>query len=163
MKGVVVLAVCLGLAFFCWSMWFSGELVRDQGQWIPVAFGAPSPKTIQMHVAVAPGLPLADPPETDERLRPKWDEWIDKHFQLFAADGQRLALQKIGTSGMFTGEVAAGAPEFALWAALNKGESYRCEYIPNTRKGTRYVYLFVAPEEPEKVALRGFNPAGEGP
>jgi hypothetical protein len=120
-RGIVVLILFLAICAFLGSWYLTGETLGDQGNPLAVAFAAAGDDTLEMQIGVPPLVPLADPPEFNERSIPKWTEWIEKHFQMRDESGKLVPLRRIGTSALFVGEVAAGVPEFVLCADLKKG------------------------------------------
>jgi len=157
MKGIVVLILLLAVGAFFLSRYLTGEAFADQGHPLAVAWGAATTDTVEMQIGVPPLIALADPPEYSERNTPKWGEWTEKHFQLHDETGQVIPFRRIGTSALFVGEVAAGAPEFVLCADLKKGAKYSCDFVPIVSKGKRYRYSFTVPTESQKVGRRTFE------
>ena len=157
MKGIVVLLIFLAICAFVGSRYLTGEVMGDQGHPLAVAYAAATEGTLEMQIGVPPLIPLADPPEFNERSTPKWNEWIEKHFQMRDEGGTIIPLRRLGTSALFVGEVAAGVPEFVLCADLKKGGKYSCDFVPILSKGKRYRYSFSAPTEPQKVGRRTFE------
>ena len=157
MKGIVGLILILGVCAFFVSRYLTGEAFADQGQALAVAYGAATEETLEMQIGVPTVIPLVDPPEYNERSTPKWDDWIEKRFQMRDESGNIIRLRRIGTSALFVGEVAAGVPEFVLCADLKKGGKYSCDFIPILAKGKRYRYFFIVPTESQKVGRRTFE------
>ena len=157
MKGIVGIILILGVCAFFLSRYLTGEVMGDQGQPLAVAWGAATTDTLEMQIGVPPLIPLADPPEFNARNTPKWEEWIEKHFQMRDESGNVIRLRSIGTSALFVGEVAAGVPEFVLCADLKQGAKYSCDFVPILAKGKRYRYSFTIPTESQKVGRRTFE------
>ncbi len=157
MKGIVVLILLLAFGAFLMSRYLTGEALGDQGHPLAVAYAALTDETLEMQIGVPPLIPLADPPEYNDRNVPKWSEWTEKHFHMRDEAGQMIPLRRIGTSALFVGEVAAGVPEFVLCADLKKGGNYSCDFVPVLSKGKRYRYSFTVPTEPQKVGRRTFE------
>jgi hypothetical protein len=157
MKSVMGLAVTLGIVFFAYNLWLSGEVVKDQGHLLAVAFGVPQDGKMQMHIGVGPRIAIVDPPELNERNAPMWDKWEQDHYQLFDASGQRVPLDRMGTSALMDGQAAAGAPDFVLWAPLEIGARYHLDFVPVVAEGKRYRHEFTVPGEPGKVGRRRFE------
>ncbi len=156
MKGVVIAAVLIGFVLFLGSMFLSGQVTRDPGHMLAIAFGVPTGDAMQFHLAVGPRLPLMDPPELSDKP-PDWTKWAADHFQLRDDAGNQLPLKKMGTSGLMLDDKASGSPEFVLWADVKKGRTYSCDYVPIVREGKRYRYTFTVPSEPAKTGRCQFD------
>jgi hypothetical protein len=161
MKGIVILIILLAIGAFFVSMSLTSEGFRDQGEALAVAFAAVTDETLEMQIGVPTLIPLADPPDYNERSVPKWDEWNEKHFQMRDEAGKIISLRRMGTSALFVGEVAAGVPEFVLCADLKKGANYSCDFIPIVKKGKKYRYSFTVPTEGQKVGRKTFELVGD--
>ncbi len=157
MKGVFGIIIVFGIIAFVANAFLSREAMRDQGRPIAVAWGAPTPTTLEMQIGVAPLVVLNDPPEVNEKGVQRWNEWVPNHYQLREENGPDVPLRKIGTSALMLGEKAAGVPEFVLCADLKKGGKHVCDFIPVVAEGKRYRYSFVVPNEPPKVGRELFE------
>ncbi len=156
-RGFVALLILLTIGIVLGSRFLTSTALGDHGRQFAIAFGAPQGSVMQMHVGVPPLIPMADPPDISPTGVTRWTPWIAAHFQLQSASGKKVAIQKIGTSGMLVGSKAGGSPEFALAADLKKGESYTFDFVPVLAKPERYRYSFTVPNEPSKVGRRNFD------
>lgn len=157
MRGVVGLIVVLCVGVFFGSRFLSGEAFKDRGHWLAIAFTVPANGTIQAQLGVPVSAPLNDPPETNSLGIQLWDKWIEDHFMLFESSGQRVPLQKMGTSAMFQKDVAAGAPDMVVWAEVKQGGQYYFEFRPRSYEPQRYRHDFAAPAEEVSVRRVSFE------
>ena len=134
------------------------EMYADHGHSILVAFGIPDQDTIQMHLSVPILTYRRDPPRPGPKDLPLIKEWIEDHYILRNAAGERTKLQRHGSSGLVEQSRASSAAEFFLMATLKKGTSYTLDFIPILGESNRYRYEFTAPHEPEEVFSRIFVP-----
>jgi hypothetical protein len=161
MKGVIIAAVLIGIVVFFSSMMMTGEITKDQGYMLAIAYGVPVGDKIQFHLGVGPSLINIDPPEIGDKKSISWSEWSDQHFTLRDDAGNKIPLQRMGTSSLMMHDKAAGSPDFILWADLKKNADYSCDYIPVARTGKRYRHSFTCPSEPTKTGRYQFDPAPE--
>ncbi|MCO6439409.1 MAG: hypothetical protein J5J06_20155 [Phycisphaerae bacterium] len=157
MKGVFGLMAGLALLAFLGASWLSRESMRDHGRAIAVAFGAPHDGKIEVHLGVPPGVIIVDPPDRDQEKRMTWNEWIDAHYKLQKKDGTPVRLKKMGTSGLFVGEPAGGAPEFCVMGEIEQGQDYAFDFKPKMHEKNVYRYEFTAPTEEVKVSRPNFE------
>jgi len=162
MKGVVGLIIFLCICAFFASMLLTREAMSEPGIPLAVAYGMPHDDMIQIHVGIPPLVPVADPLDNNIKDFSSWDEWVDLHFQLFDADGERIPLSRMGTSGLMLDDRIAGAPEFVIWAELKRGEPYHMDFMPVRKEGKLYRLEFTAPLEPKKVGRPAFQFVPEG-
>lgn len=156
MKGVFAVLAVLLVCAFVGSMLLSRVAVRDPGRQLAVAYGAPRDGKIEVHLGVPPTVPIVDPPQKDEEKQMTWQEWVDAHYKLRKNDGTAVALRRMGTSALMLGEVAAGAPEFVVWAEIEPGQDYEFDFIPVMAKKTVYRHAFTAPNAQTKVCRETF-------
>ena len=157
MKGIIGLIVCLCIGTLIMSMLLTGEVVKDLGKRLPIAFGAALGDSIQIHLGVSPLVIKADPPLSGRKKALSWPEWIEGHYQIHDASGNPIQLERMGTSGLLLGQKVAGAPEFVVWAELTKGASYTFDHVPIMAKTNRYRYSFSAPNEDTEGRTANFQ------
>ena len=151
MRGIVILAVLLGVLVTGGYTFLHYQMMRDQGRLIPVGFGTAGEDTIEMHLAISDMMTVRDPPQAASRGRVLWKEWVEGHFVLRDDSGNRVAMRRLGTSALMMDSNAAGAPKFCLAATLKQGANYTLDYIPKSVGSNRYRYAFTAPSEPQEV------------
>jgi len=156
MKGIFGLVGLLCVGVFVMNVMFHREVTKDQGQQIAIAFGIPNGDRIQVHLGVAPMVPVRDPLDADKEHPLTEMEWLEKHYQLYDSNGESVQLLRMGTSGLMIGEKAAGVPEFVVWAEVKKGEDYTFDFVPILKEGTTYRWKFTAPMEEKKVGRPTF-------
>lgn len=160
MKGVIGLAVAVVIAYFVGVMLLSHETTKEQDRLMLIAFGPPLGDRMQFQIGIAPVITLNDPPELNNRGVALWDEWIAAHFQLKDAGGKDIRFNKMGTSAAIL-DRTAGAPEFVLYADLQKGAEYTVDFVPVIAEKKRWRYTFTVPGEPQEVGRRSFAYIGE--
>jgi len=158
MRGIIILAVLLGVLVTGGYTFLQHQMMRDQGRLIPVAFGVVGNGTIEMHVAISDTMTLRDPPQVASRGRILWKEWVEGHFVLRDDSDNRVAMRRLGTSALMMNSNAAGSPKFCLAATLKQGADYTLDYIPKSGASKRYRYAFTAPSEPQDVWRLNFEP-----
>ncbi len=156
MKGLVGLGVvgflgCLGV----W--WLSVEAMSDQGFSIAMAHGHPADDGIQLHMVVDMGMTRREGPRQDKDGNILWDEWVEKHFELHEASGQRVEMHRLGQSMLIPANKVPGAQEFYLKAALRPGVNYTFDYLPKRAEPNRYRYTFSAPADTTPMKRHTFE------
>lgn len=155
MKGVVGLAVLVGVGAGGWWA-FKGVVTHDTHA-IPIAFGFPDDRTIEMQAIASMGMTVTEGPKADPKTgKPKWEEWVEEHFELRDAGGARVKLSLVSHSDLIPKHKVLGTPEGYLVGRLEKGTSYTFDYIPKRAEAKRYRHAFTAPaadKEVERVAF----------
>lgn len=160
MKGVIGLAIAIGVTYFVGVMFLSHETTKEQDRLMLIAFGPPFGEKMQFQIGVAPVTVLNDPPEVNNQGVQLWEDWVAAHFQLKDKDGKQVPFGKMGTSSSMQ-DRRAGAPEFVLYADLEKGAEYTVDFVPIVEEKKRWRYIFTVPSEPQDVGRRNFAFVGE--
>lgn len=161
MKGIIWLAVILGLVAAAWSYFMTGQIIDDRGFSFPVGWADDKPETLQFQLAVPPLVPMRDPPSRFPEKRMTWAEWVQMHFPMKDETGNSVYLGKMGTSAVMSGEKAGGDPEFVIFAELKKGAKYTIDHVPDHMENVRYRCTFVVPNAPQKIERFQFDPVKE--
>jgi len=158
MKGVIGLAFVVVAIGVVANMFFTRELMRDQGLPLAIAWGATTSETVEMQIGVGPLIPVRDPPEINPNTgNAMWVEWEKAHYQIRDESGGEVPLRRMGTGALFLDSKAAGNPEFILCANLKKSAKYSCDFVPVLAENKRYRYSFNAPRESQKVGRELFE------
>ncbi len=143
MKGIIGLFV-VGIIACVASVVILGKTSEDQGYSTAVGFGEPYEGKTHLNLAVGMLTPRKDPPKSDARGNPRWQEWVKDHYKLYDNNRQEVEVNQIGGSSIIP-DHKAGNPEFFVAATVNVGETYTMEYIPVRKQKTRYVWKFTVP------------------
>jgi hypothetical protein len=141
-KAVVwigMLVVCFGGLF--WGMQVlnadSGKLVgyavsekddADEHQ-VQVLIG-------MMDTAMDPPLKFVSPTSAT----PDWNHWLEQHYFLTDADGNRVDLKKGGFQSKDIKEHQAGSAEFIALGQIENGKTYTLEVIPVVGEPEKYIH-----------------------
>lgn len=148
MKGIIGIFV-VGVVACVASVVILGKSANDDSYSTAVGFSDPVKGKMIMHVAVALLTSSKDPPKMEANgLTPRWNDWIESHYQLFDSKRQPVELFRTGGSNIIP-DKKAGNPEFFLAADVNEGEEYTFDYIPIKKEKKRYRWKFTAPSEKE--------------
>ena len=147
MKMVGVLLALVVVAAFVINMTVLREVTRDQGKSLLMAYSEEGKDKILVHLAVTMGMYRKDPPRFSPTGASLDREWVDAHFQLYDASGNRVPIEKWGSDSLIDQSKAALAPELYLVAILDKGKEYVYEYVPDIRKPEKYRHEFSAPQD----------------
>ena len=158
MKGIFIAAGVLVVLVVAGHTYMQHQMFKDKGRLVAVAFGAPGKDTIQMHVGISDLMTMRDPPKTTPKGAVLWRDWIKEHWELRKAAGEKVVLQRLGTSALMQNAAAAGSPKFCLTAELEKGVDYEFDFIPILDEGKLYRYEFTAPSEPKAPWRMTFAP-----
>lgn len=167
--GFGLLLVLLGIL-----VWYGiGAMAGDQqGPFMPVAFAPAGTDTIEIQMAVSIVKVGADPPRQDDGqtvvrddgssyFQPPivhWDEWLEEHFELVSADGERVPVTKKSVGRLFKGPRGPALADFVIAGPIEKGTECTLDYIPVVGEPTRYRHTFTAPEEEQRMQRVQFKP-----
>ena len=142
----VVIIVAIGLGIW----WQTSKVSTDPGQLIGLAFGNETGQTIEMHVVVTMIMSKVEGPKlkgTKTVTFLDWEGWVEDHFELRDAEGQRVGLRRTQNSNLMKGATRLGTPDFYLAADLTPGTQFTLDYVPIFAGGVRYRHSFTAPAE----------------
>lgn len=152
--AVVVILVGTG------AWWGLQGLVTQDAYSISMAFGFPKEDTIEMQAIATMAMSVTEPPRADpETGKPLWEEWVDQHFDLRDAGGNRVALGLRQTSDMIPKNKVVGTPEGFLRAQLKTGQTYTFDYIPKRLETKRFRCVFTVPSADSPVERVVMSPA----
>lgn len=157
MKSIIGLVIFLALCCLAVGLFFGYHTTKDPGHQLAMAFSATPSGELQIQCGIGPGLTMRDPPERNSRGAPLWSEWVAEHFHLRDAEGNELPFQRMGTSGLFLDDRAAGAPEFVIHTDVKKGKQYTFDYIEVRGEDKVYRCTLTVPDGPEKVRRFQFD------
>lgn len=143
MKGIVILAVVLGLIGAGIWMAVVKTSMSDQGQIFLVVIGNSSDKGIEFDVSVELGMAHMANPPLDERGEPDWDKWINSRFEMKDAAGNRAPHARVAHTMLIDENKVKHIPEFYVQYQLQQGKDYMLDYIPAS-SDVRYRYKFNA-------------------
>lgn len=147
----VVVAVGIG--------WFLMQKVTSEDTFqVKTAFGIPNEGTIELNVVATMGMTAKEAPRVDEKLQPKWDEWVQEHFFLTDAAGNSVPIGMRFSSDVIKPAQVMGTPEGYLVAKLKQGTAYQFDYKPKRAEAKRYRYSFTAPNGDVKAANHALKP-----
>ncbi len=144
MKAIVVLLLIIGVAAYF------GFQAMDQGMAVQrfdmyAAFGEPNDAGVELNVTLTAGMTEREAPEGNTQFNAAWQEWVERHFRLFDADGQPVAVEYINESKLIGAK--PGSPDVGyLRAVLTPGASYTLEYTPVRDQPTVGRATFTAPD-----------------
>lgn len=148
---VILTALSLGSLY-----WFLDRASRPiEGMYMPLGFGNVNGNEIQFDIAVGLIQVHADGPRVKNGVA-QWDEWIDEHFDLRDATGNRVTFQRKGFSKLIN-DNTAGVQEFFLSTRLKTNTNYTLIYTLRAGDDKRYRYEFLSPTaavEGERVSLQ---------
>lgn len=157
MKGLITLGV-IGLIAAIGSMLVVKKMNEDPGQMLAVAFGNPADGQVEIHTVVLMGMVAADPVRTDPISGyPYWDEWLEQHWDLRDADGDRIPLERSNHSAFINLKEAGGGFEFFLVGKVPQGDVCTFDYIPRKNEKRRYRHNFTAPSGDQKLKRYTFE------
>lgn len=146
MKGLAVLfglAVVVVAAFVI----FQGNMNADDQRMITIAIGNNDGKVSDLHLVVAP-LMVADGPRVDAASGAEfWDEWLEEHFILTSAAGDKVKFERMNQSNLISDRDAGGSPEFYIKGKVKPDTTYTFEYVPINEEPDRFRYEFTAAKE----------------
>ena len=143
MKGIVILGIILALVGAGLWLGVLRTSLSDQGQIFLVVIGTPTDKGIEFDVSVELGLAHMANPPLDERNEPKWDEWIDKHFEMKDTAGNKSPHVRVAHTMLIDENKVKHIPEFYVQYQLQEGKDYTLDFIPEGGN-VRYRYKFNA-------------------
>lgn len=144
------------LATFAFGIWFVTKDMKpkdEQDQLIGFGFGPAANGNVPMQLAVTFGMMNADPPQPDSGGFTDHFLWIDEHFELLDANGQRLPWQRKGTSELVQG-VDASIAECFIGTQLQAGQTYTFTYTSNVADGFKYRCEIIPPNDTMKSFQR---------
>lgn len=143
MRGLIGLAIIGVLA--CLGMWWvMSEFYKDQGVPVALAMGNPKDGTVEFHAVVAMGMSSTERPRMTLKGGLLWDEWVDEHFDLRDASGERVPLRFRISSGLIPDHKTGGTPEGYVIGRVKSGVQHDFDYIPRRNESQRYRYTFTA-------------------
>ncbi len=153
--GMFLFAAAVGVGV----IFLENEWHRDRGEQIGIAAGNPSSESLELNVVISRQMVTRDPPaHVAESGAVLWQEWVPAHFELTDQAGQRVSMQRAGTSSIINPRKAFN-PEFYLTARVKPGGTYTLDYIPTVGATQRYRYIFTVPPEKMKYERVYFEPA----
>lgn len=147
-QALIGAAVILAVGFGTYA-WLRHEWTKDRGHQVGWAIGKMNKDRGELHVIVTREMTIIEGPRGMLGGAPQWQDWVKDHFELKDAAGQRVQMNRAGTSTVIN-EREAFNPEFYVNAGVRIGTTYTIDYIPVVGQPKRYRHTFtVAPEGKE--------------
>lgn len=156
MRALVGLVLVLAAGAGAW--WAVQSVTGHDTFAVPIAFGFTDAETIEMQAVASMGMTVTEPPRVEPVTgKVLWEEWIEEHFEVRDAGGNRVKLALRSSSDMIPKHKIVGTPEGYLTGRLQKGAAYTFDYIPKRLESKRYRYAFTAPDaewEVERISFK---------
>lgn len=142
MKGLITFAVVAILIILA-AYYAMGKCMNDDnGELIAFACGNVRGHEQQLQIVVPIALPSRIPPRVNlENGYVYWDEWMEEHYVITSATGERVALTR-QFAGNLIPDAKVGTPDSYLVGTVKTGVEYTFDFIPSTSSGKRYRLKF---------------------
>ena len=146
MKGLAVLFGLAVVAIGGYFVFLSKMDANDQ-RMITIAVGNTDGKVSDLHLVIAP-LMISDGPREDATSGAVyWDEWLEEHFIMTSAAGDKVKFERLAQSNLISDKQAGGAPEFYIKGKIKHGTAYTFDFVPVDEEPERFRYELTAPTE----------------
>jgi hypothetical protein len=147
MKGLIILTLVVILVGAGIWVGVIRSTMSDQGTIFLVVMGNPNEKTVEFDVCVELGMAHMANPRLDERNEPKWDEWIDEHFEMKDPAGNKAPHIRVAHTMLVDENKVKHLPEFYVQYQIENGKDYTLDFIGGREGNVHYRYKFTASDK----------------